>query len=115
MKSVLVIAAMGEAATGIALLIVPSLVGRLLIGEDLTGVAIMLARMLGIALLALGVACWPGPPKLGLWIYGASVTLYLALLGFTGAFTGVLLWPVVVLHVVLIALMSESLFNNEKT
>ena len=38
MKKVLAIAAVAEAATGAAFLIVPSLTGRLLFGEELTGV-----------------------------------------------------------------------------
>jgi hypothetical protein len=54
MKMVLVLAAVGEAATGLALLLVPSLVGRLLLGEELTGVAVPVARVAGIALIALG-------------------------------------------------------------
>ena len=39
MNRVLVLAAVSEAATGAALLIVPSLVGQLLLGAELTGVA----------------------------------------------------------------------------
>jgi len=39
MKQVLARAALGETATGAALLIVPSLVGRLLLGENLVGSA----------------------------------------------------------------------------
>lgn len=62
MNRVLIFAAVGEAATGLALLIVPSLVGRLLLGEELTGVAIPVARVAGIALVALGLACWTGNP-----------------------------------------------------
>jgi hypothetical protein len=62
MNRALIFAAVAEAATGAALLIVPSLVGRLLFGEGLTGVAIPVARVTGIALIALAVACWPGPP-----------------------------------------------------
>ena len=79
-------AAVGEAATGLALLIVPSLVGRLLLGEELTGVAIPVARVLGIALIALGVACWPGPPRVGMLTYSAAVTLYLAYARLRGRF-----------------------------
>ena len=77
-KKVLVLAAVGEAATGMALLIVPSLVGQLLLGEELAGVAIPVARVAGIALIALGVACWPGTPLVGMLTYSAAVTLYLA-------------------------------------
>ncbi|MGB8578436.1 MAG: hypothetical protein WCD56_17995, partial [Pseudolabrys sp.] len=62
MKKVLIFAAVAEAATGLALLIVPSLVGQLLLGEELTGIAVPVARVAGIALIALGVTCWPGPP-----------------------------------------------------
>jgi len=45
MKRVLMLAAVSEAATGVALLIVPSLVGRLLLGEELIGVAISVAHV----------------------------------------------------------------------
>ena len=47
MKKVLVLAAVSEAATGLALLIVPSLVGRLLLGAELAGASIPVARVLG--------------------------------------------------------------------
>ena len=93
MKKVLIVAAVAEVATGLALLIVPSLVGQLLLGEQLTGVAIPVARVAGIALIALGIACWPGPPLVGMLIYGAAVTLFLAYVGFAGGLTGILLWP----------------------
>jgi hypothetical protein len=63
MKKVLTVAAVVEVATGMALLIVPSLVGRLLFGEELTGIVIPVARVLGIALLALGVGCWRVAPR----------------------------------------------------
>jgi hypothetical protein len=107
MKRVLILAAVGEILTGAALLIVPSLVGRLLFGEGLTGVAIPVARVTGIALIALGVACWPGPPLVGMLTYSAVVTLYLAYVGFAGGLTGILLWPAVVLHVILTALLTR--------
>ena len=77
---------MGEAATGVALLIVPSLVGQLLLGEELTGVAVPVARVAGIALIGLGVACWPGTPLIGMLTYSAAVTLYLAYVGLAGGF-----------------------------
>ena len=98
MKRVLIYAAVGEAGTGLALLIVPSLVGRLLLGEELSGIAIPVARVAGIALIGLGVACWPGAALAGMLTYSAAVTLYLAYLGFAGGLTGILLWPAVALH-----------------
>jgi hypothetical protein len=108
MKNVLPFAAIGEAATGLALLIVPSLVGQLLLGEQLAGVAIPVARVSGMALIALGISCWPGPPLVGMLTYSAPVTLYLAYLGFAGGLTGVLLWPAVILHAILTALLSRD-------
>jgi hypothetical protein len=42
-----------------ALLIVPSFVGQLLLGEELTASSIPVARAAGIALIALGITCWP--------------------------------------------------------
>jgi len=115
MKRVLVLAAVSEAATGVALLIVPSLVGQLLFGAELTGIAITVARVTGIALIALGVACWPGPPRVGMLTYSAAVTLYLAYVGFTGGLTGVLLWPAVALHVILTALLAWASTSDKET
>ena len=115
MKKALVLAAVSEAATGLALLIVPSLVGRLLLGEELTGVALPVARVTGIALIALGVACWPGPPLVGMLTYSAAVTLYLTYIGFAGGLTGMLLWPVVVLHAILTALLTRASTSDKAT
>lgn len=108
LKKLLVFSALAEAATGMALLLMPSLVAQLLLGAELSGVALPVARVAGIALLGLSAACWPGPPLLGMWLYSALVTLYLAYAGFTGSATGVLLWPAVILHAVLTALLSFS-------
>jgi hypothetical protein len=108
MKKALIFAAIGEAAGGLALLMAPSLVGQLLLGEQLAGVAIPVARVAAIALIALGIACWPGPPLIGMLTYSALVTLYLAYLGFAGGLVGVLLWPAVALHVVLTILLGRA-------
>jgi hypothetical protein len=115
MRKVLALAAVSEAATGMALLIVPSLVGLLLLGEELTGIAIPVARVAGIALIALGIACWPGTPLVGMLTYSAAVTLYLAYVGFAGRLTGILLWPAVVLHVILTALLIRALRSDKET
>jgi len=112
---VLIFAAIGEAATGLALPIVPSLVGQLLLGEELTGVAMPVARVASITLIALGIACWPGPPLVGMLNYSTLVTLYLAYLGFAGGLTGILLWPAVVLHLILTALLTRASTKNFAT
>jgi len=115
MRRVLVLAAVGEAVTGAALLLVPSLVGQLLLGAELTGIAVPVARVAGIALIGLGVACWPGPPRAGLLTYSAAVTLYLAYLGVAGGVGGILLWPAVVLHLILTALLIWASTSDKQT
>src|SRR6476619_6242002 len=115
MKQSLALAAVIEVATGMALLIVPSLVGRLLFGEEFTGIVISVARVLGIALLALGVGCWPGSTALcGMLTYSALVTLYLVSLAIRGEWVGPLLWPVVVIHALLTALLAWAWFQSRK-
>ena len=100
MKYSLTVAALAEIATGLALLLVPSLVALLLLGEGLAGVAIPVARVAGLGLIGLGLACWPGPPLAGMLFYSVAVGLYLAFLGVMGTFAGILLWPAVALHLV---------------
>jgi hypothetical protein len=109
MKNALTFAAVAEAVTGLALLIAPSLVVHLLLGEQLSDVAIAVARVAGIAVIALAIACWPGPPLVGMLTYSALVTLYLAYLGLAGDLTGVFLWPAVALHVILTTLLARDL------
>jgi hypothetical protein len=114
-RGVLVVAAVGEAVTGLALLIVPSLVGRLLLGAELIGVAETVARVAGIALIALSVACWPGTPLLGMLTYSAAVTVFLAYIGLSGASSGTLLWPAVVVHAILTVLLTRVAISDRES
>jgi hypothetical protein len=116
MKKVLTLAAVVEAATGLALIIVPSLIGRLLFRTEFTGVANPAARVTGIALLALGVGCWPGSTAFcGMLTYSALVTLYLLYLAIGGEWVGPLLWPVVALHGILTVLLARAWFQSRKS
>jgi len=116
MKHVLTLAAILETATGLALLVMPSLVGRLLLGAEPTGVALPIARVLGIALIALGVGCSPGgTARCGMTTYNAGVALYLAYLGFAGGFSGILLWPVVIAHAALTVGLVAGLLRGGKS
>jgi hypothetical protein len=106
MKKLLTVAAVAEAAMGVALIIVPSLVGRLLLGANLAGVAKPVARVAGIALLALSVACLPScTPLCGMLTYSLLATAYLFYLAIRGEWAGPLLWPVVGLHIILALLL----------
>ena len=116
MNKPLAFAALAEAATGVALIVVPSLVARLLLGTELSGVAVALGRVAGISLLSLGFACWPGkePTRAalcGMATYGLLVTLYLLYLGIRGEWVGPLLWPAVALHAVLTLLLARAWFS----
>ena len=46
--------------------------------------------------------------------YSVLATLYLAYLGFAGSLTGVLLWPVVVLHMILTALLIRDVTRTRR-
>jgi hypothetical protein len=113
MKKVLMFAGVGEVAAGLSSLIVPSLAWQLLLGEELTGIGIPIARVLGIAVFALGIACWPGPPLVGMLTYSTAVALYLAYAGFAGGLNGVLLWPAVAFHLVLSILLGHAWLGTQ--
>jgi hypothetical protein len=109
MKRVLFLAAVGEGATGAALLIVPSLVGHVLFRSELTGIAAIMARLSGIALIGLVVACWPDGKSLrpiqGMLTFGLLAMLYLVYVGISGG-AGILLWPAVAAHAGLSVLLA---------
>ena len=111
-RRVLILAALGESLTGLALLLVPSLVGQLLLGERFTGVTVAVARVAGIALIALSIACWPGPRAVGMLFYVAGVALYLTYVGLADGLTGILLWPAIVLHLGLTAFLIQACIKN---
>src|SRR5205823_13791407 len=98
-----------ETATGLGLVAVPSVVVRLLLGSPLgTSAAVMLARVAGAALLALGVACWLARDDtqsltarglvVAMLMYNIVATAVLAFAGIGLGLHGVALWPAVILH-----------------
>jgi len=109
MNILLAVTAAGEAATGLALLAYPPIVIRLLFGVEITGAAILIGRVTGIALIGLGVACWPNgsvrQPLHGMLTYGTLAALYLVYVGIRGQGVGVLLWPAVAVHIILVILL----------
>jgi hypothetical protein len=70
----------------------------------------IVARVAGITLIALGVACRPGTPLVGMLTYSAAVTPYMAYAGIAGGLACILLWPAVALHGVLTILLARPMF-----
>ena len=111
----LALGAVGEAATGLVLMTYPAMFIRLLMGAELSGVGTALGRLTGIALLALGVACWPGAhaatgkaaPR-ALLTYSLLATVYLLTVGLGGTLVGTLLWPAVAVHAVYTLLLARA-------
>lgn len=108
LKRFFTLTAILEAATGLALIAVPAIVVRLLLGAEISGASIPLGRVAGAALLALGVACWLARDDtqshaarglvVAMLIYNIVATAVLAFAGIGLGLHGVVLWPAVVLH-----------------
>jgi len=66
MKTLLALAAVSEAATGLVLLVYPSIVVSLLFGSEITGAGIVMSRLAGISLIAfVPRSPFPASEKLG--------------------------------------------------
>src|SRR5206468_10239202 len=108
MNRLLKLTAIIEAATGLALIALPAIVVRLLLGAEMSGASVPLGRVPGAALLALGVACWlprddtQSRDESGLIVamltYNIAATAVLAFASIGLGLHGVALWPAVVLH-----------------
>jgi hypothetical protein len=111
MSSLLKLTGIIEAATGLALIAVPAIVVRLLLGAEISGASIPLGRVAGAGLLALGVACWLARDDaqsratrglvVAMLMYNLVATAVLVFAGIGLQLHGVVLWPAVVLHAVM--------------
>ena len=116
MKWTVLAAAVEAAATGLLLIISPSLFGWLIFGAELSAAGQALGRLAGIALLGFTLASWPAAAAAShsasavraLLIYNLLATIYLGYLGLAGQLVGILLWPAVALHVVLSILLGRA-------
>ncbi len=105
-----------EAATGLALIALPEVVARILLGTGLSASGIAVARVGGFGLLSLGLACWPGDEVTAgdiraLFTYNLLAALYLGYLRVGGGFDGLLLLPASILHAVLTLLMARPAYE----
>jgi len=107
-RILLVITALIEGATGIALLTLAPLLASLLLGTPLDTLAgLAVARVAGAALLSIGLVCWLARDHASspagravvssMLFYNVAVAVVLAYAGLQGA-NGIALWPAVAAH-----------------
>ena len=111
---------MAEAGTGVILLAYPSIVVRLLFAAEIAGAGVIMSRLAGIALIGLGVACWPGNSDIrqalyGMLAYSMLAMLYLIKIGVRGEAVGLLLWPGVIVHAILIVLLGGAWLKQRRS
>jgi hypothetical protein len=114
MNTLLTVEAVIEGGTGLMLVALPSLVAPLLLGSPLdTPVALTVARVAGVALLALIVTCWrarhDGHSRAArgvvaaMVVYNAGVLTVLVHAGIGLRLSGIALWPAVLIHAAMAA------------
>src|SRR5208283_3555692 len=107
-----------EAATGVALIAGPDFVARLLLGVGLSDSGIAVARLAGLGLLSLGLACRPSADDatpqatLALFTYNLLAALYLGYLRVGAGFVSYLLWPACALHALLALLLARPAYER---
>lgn len=108
-KILLMVFAVVEAATGLALLIMPAAASSLLLGAPLdTPTGLVAGRIAGAALLSFAIVCWQvrngerGGVATGaviaMLIYNAAAAAILVYAGVRLKLQSPLLWPAIVLH-----------------
>ena len=112
MRKLLILTAVLESVTGVLLLAAPALLDWILLGSRFDAPAsVVVARIAGGALLALGVACWFASSDIGsraaygvivaMLVYNVAVAALLVYADVAKGAAGVALWPVVVAHATL--------------
>ena len=107
-KLLLIVIALVELVTGFALLIAPSWIVELLLGDGLSSPqSLVLGRIMGSALISIGVACWRtrngegsqrGALVGSMLIYNLAVPLLLTRAAIADGMRGIAIWPACVLH-----------------
>ena len=122
-KILFVTTAVIESATGLALVVSPSLVAVLLLGgSPTTAVGMTVARVAGSALVALAIACWQARSDTqsraarglvtAMLFYNAAAIMVLVYAAVGLTLSGIALWPAVLLHTVLAIFCITSLQSH---
>src|SRR5262245_50598563 len=110
MKNLLAVTGALEFITGLAMVLSPSAIAAFLLGSQLdAAVGLTVARVAGVALLALGAACWFArldghtPVARGIvqamLLYNVGIVTVFGYAAVVLGVSGIGLWPVVVTHV----------------
>lgn len=99
-----------EAITGVARMLAPGVLVALLLGGAPADAGIAVGRVAGIALLALGLACWPGcdlrAASRGLLVCNLPAAVYSGYIAVSGVVSGILWWPAFGAHTLLAMLLA---------
>jgi hypothetical protein len=117
-KTLLMLSSSIEFVTGLALIAAPGLVANLLLSAGLAPGGQATARVGGIALVSLAIACWPrgegehAQPIVALFLYNLLSAFYLGYLKIGGEFSSFLLLPASALHGLLALLFARPAYGN---
>lgn len=108
-KGLLVVTSLLEGTTGIALMVAPSLVVKMLLGSPiLDPITLILSRIAGAALVSLAISCWYArndesayPLIIGLLFYNLASIVFLGIAGILDDMNGILLWPAIGEHILM--------------
>ena len=123
MKNLLTFTAIIEFGTGLLLLVFPSILTMLLFGSSLdTPVAVTIARVAGVALIGLAAACRfarndakSNAAKglvIAMALYNLAIPILLVYAALGLQISGIGLWPVVMVHLAMLAWSILSLLDK---
>jgi hypothetical protein len=123
-RQLLTVAAVIEWLAGLALILAPGATVALLLGADAESVGLMIGRVAGVALLALGIACWGarsdagGPARSGtLWaiaVYNGAAGALLVWFAASGQARGIVVWSTGGLHLLLAVGFAAAVWRTRK-
>jgi hypothetical protein len=121
-RLLILVCAVLETVIGLVLLICPRFVVSVLLGSAPIGSGVATSRLCGVALVSVGLACWPeweaSPHRLdrravrSLLFYNGLATAYLGGLMVLGGYRGIALGPAIAIHAVLAALLARMVVGS---
>ena len=115
-RTTLMIAAWVEILVGVSFVLATNGQSQFVFATTLDGAGAGFARLAGIGLIALGIACLPSDiaetnrrAVRTLLVFNIAATILFAWIGVATTLRGVMLWPVTILHAVLALALAFSL------